>query len=101
MLAKAPRSAGQWLTVAEAALRGPLAIAIATGDRASAAELLAEARAEAPGGAIIVAAEPDSIPLLADRPPVDDAAAAYVCRGSVCDLPVTTAEALRESLRRR
>ncbi len=101
VLAKAPRSAGQWLTVAEAALRGPLAIAIATGDRASAAELLAEARAEAPGGAIIVAAEPDSIPLLADRPPVDDAAAAYVCRGSVCDLPVTTAEALRESLRRR
>ncbi|WP_174190167.1 thioredoxin domain-containing protein, partial [Nocardia barduliensis] len=30
VLARAPRSAGQWLTVAEAALRGPLQVAIAT-----------------------------------------------------------------------
>src|SRR5690606_31316994 len=97
VLAKAPRSAGQWLTVAEAALHGPTAVAIATNDRA-AADLLTEARTAAPGGALVLAAEPDSVPLLADRPPVDGAAAAYVCRGSVCDLPVTTVDALRESL---
>ncbi|NEW53975.1 thioredoxin domain-containing protein [Nocardia cyriacigeorgica] len=100
VLAKAPRSAGQWLTVAEAAVQGPIQIAIATPDSAAAADLLAVARAVAPGGAITLAAEPDSAPLLADRPTMGGAAAAYVCRGTVCDLPVTTADALRESLSR-
>ncbi len=101
VLAKAPRSAGQWLTVAEAALQGPIQIAIATPDPAAAADLLAVARSTALGGAIVLAAQPDSVPLLADRPTVGGAPAAYVCRGSVCDLPVTTADALGESLSRR
>ncbi|NUP28904.1 MAG: thioredoxin domain-containing protein, partial [Nocardia sp.] len=100
VLAKAPRSAGQWLTVAEAALQGPLQIAISTtgyqpvGD----AELLEVARVHAPGGAVVVRAEVDTVPLLADRPSVAGTAAAYVCRGSVCDLPVTTPDALRAAL---
>ncbi|WP_330250219.1 thioredoxin domain-containing protein [Nocardia sp. NBC_00565] len=109
VLARAPRSAGQWLTVAEAALRGPLQIAIAlptpteptTSDRSTAArELIATARTEAPGGTVIIAAPPDSVPLLADRPTADGAPAAYVCRGSVCDLPVRTSADLQASLNR-
>lgn len=99
VLARAPRSAGHWLTVAEAALRGPLQIAIATADSTSA--LLAVARACAPGGSVVLAGPPDSAPLLADRPTVDGAPAAYVCRHSVCDLPVTTVTDLRISLDHR
>ena len=39
------------------------------------------------------------VPLLEDRPAVDGQAAAYVCRGTVCDLPVTTSHELRKALR--
>ena len=88
LLARAPRSAGHWLAVAEAAVRGPLQIAVACEPASS---LLAEARRLAPGGAIVVGGEEDSSALLAGRGRVDGADAAYVCRGRVCDLPVTDA----------
>ncbi|MGQ4598186.1 DUF255 domain-containing protein [Nocardia sp. R6R-6] len=100
VLARAPRSAGQWLAVAEAALRGPLQVAIATESGSRPMELLTAARLAAPGGSVVLAAAPDAVPLLADRPLVRDAAAAYVCRGSVCDLPVSTPDQLRMALRR-
>jgi uncharacterized protein YyaL (SSP411 family) len=91
LLDGAPRSAGHWLAVAEAAVRGPLQIAVACDPSRSA--LLADARRLAPGGAIVVAGEVDSSALLAGRDRVAGADAAYVCRGRVCDLPVTgTAE---------
>ncbi|MCV7097400.1 thioredoxin domain-containing protein [Mycobacterium kubicae] len=96
LLARAPRSAGHWLAVAEAAVRGPLQIAVA-GD-ASQSPLLAAARRLAPGGAIVVGGELDSSTLLAGRDRVAGADAAYVCRGRVCDLPVTTAEQLATAL---
>jgi hypothetical protein len=38
------------------------------------------------------------VPLLADRIAKDGKPTAYVCRGFVCRLPVTTAEALRAEL---
>ena len=63
LLARAPRSAGHWLAVAEAAVRGPLQIAVACGGPAS--PLLADARRLAPGGAIVVGGEVDSSELLA------------------------------------
>ena len=87
LLERAPRSAGHWLAVAEAAVRGPLQIAVAC--EPSRSPLLADARRLAPGGAIVVGGEPDSSALLAGRDRVAGADAAYVCRGRVCDLPVT------------
>ncbi|MFC9893800.1 thioredoxin domain-containing protein [Nocardia sp. NPDC127579] len=101
ILARAPRSAGQWLAVAEAALHGPLQIAIAVPPENlnTTAELIAAAHREAPSGTIIIAATPDSVPLLTARPTIDNHPAAYVCRGQVCDLPVTTPAALHSSLR--
>ena len=47
------------------------------------------ARAIAPGGTVVVAgaAGRSGVPLLAHRPLVDGAAAAYVCRGFICDRP--------------
>jgi uncharacterized protein len=94
LAARAPRFAGHWLGVAEALALGPVQVAIA-GDSPS---LLAVAVAKAHGGAVVLAGAPDSSPLLADRPLIDGQPAAYVCRGYVCDRPVTTAEELSASL---
>ena len=96
LLARAPRSAGHWLAVAEAAVRGPLQVAVATTDPQS--DLLAAARRLAPGGAVVVGGPVDSMPLLAGRDRVRGADAAYICRGRVCDLPVTGAAELAEAL---
>ena len=95
LVERAPRAAGHWLAVAEAAVRGPLQIAVACEPTSS---LLAEARRLAPGGAIVVGGEKDSSALLAGRGRVHGADAAYVCRGRVCDLPVTDASELKAAL---
>ncbi len=87
LLERAPRSAGHWLAVAEAAVAGPLQGAVAT--TAPSSTLAALARQQAPGGTVVVAGSPESTPLLADRPTVDGRDTAYVCRGFVCDRPVT------------
>jgi uncharacterized protein YyaL (SSP411 family) len=96
VLAKLPRSGGHWLAVAEAAVRGPIQIAVATNDSDSA--LLRAARELAPGGAVVVGGAAGSSELLTDRDRIDGADAAYVCRGRVCDLPVTTAGDLAAAL---
>jgi uncharacterized protein YyaL (SSP411 family) len=96
LLAKQPRSGGHWLAVAEAAVRGPIQIAVATESPDS--ELLAAARALAPGGAIVVGGAVDSSELLIGRNRIGGRDAAYVCRGRVCDLPVTTVEELASAL---
>jgi len=60
--------------------------------------LLAAARRLAPGGAIVVGGPADSMPLLAGRDRVRGVDAGYICRGTVCDLPVTTAAELSAAL---
>lgn len=97
-LARAPRSAGHWLAVAEAAVRGPIQVAVACDAETSA--LLRSARLSAPGGAIVVGGVKDSSELLRDRGQIGDADAAYVCRGTVCDLPVTGTQQLDAALGR-
>ena len=96
VLVKLPRSGGNWLAVAEAAVRGPIQIAVATG--ASDSPLLTAARMLAPGGAVVVGGAVNSSELLIDRDRIDGADAAYVCRGRVCDLPVTTTGELASAL---
>ncbi len=96
ILARSARSGGHWLAVAEAAVRGPIQIAVACDPVAS--ELLASARTLAPGGAIVVGGPVNSSELLADRDRVAGTDAAYVCRGRTCDLPVTTAGDLAAAL---
>ena len=96
LLARAPRSSGHWLAVAEAAVRGPLQIAVASDSPDS--ELLAAARQLAPGGTIVVGGTVDSSPLLEGRDQINGKDAAYVCRGRTCDLPVTGARELADAL---
>jgi uncharacterized protein len=90
-----PRFAGYSAMVAEAVLAGPYEIAVATTDP-QADPLVVAAYRHAPPGTVVVAGEPDrpGVPLLADRPLIDGQSAAYVCRGFVCDRPVTTVDEL-------
>jgi uncharacterized protein YyaL (SSP411 family) len=89
LIAKHPRFAGYAAAAAEALASGPVEIAVATRDPADA--LVTEAIRRAPAGAVIVVGEPDKpgVPLLAGRPMIDGRATAYVCRGFVCERPVT------------
>ncbi|HVL86360.1 MAG TPA: thioredoxin domain-containing protein [Pseudonocardia sp.] len=96
-----PRFAGHWLTAAEAAVRGPLQVAVAGADGDTGRDaLLAHARHVAPGGTVVVGGPPDAegVPLLAGRPLLQGAAAVYICRGFVCDRPVSTPEEVTAAL---
>ena len=95
ILLKMPRSGGHWLAVAEAEVRGPIQIAVACFPNS---ELLAAARVLAPGGAVVVGGAVDSSELLLARDRIGGRDAAYVCRGHVCDLPVTTVADLASAL---
>ena len=102
LAARDPRFAGWTLAVAEAMAAGPLQVAIA-GDGPRARELVRVARASTSPGLVTAHGSPDTpgIPLLANRPLVAGGAAAYVCRGFVCDRPVTTPEELTSALERQ
>lgn len=88
---KAPRFAGWWLTAAEAALAGPVEIAV-VGDDAELAD--AARRVTSPGAVVVVNAT--GVPLMEGRELLEGRSAAYVCRQMVCQRPVTTVEALAE-----
>ncbi|WP_433301082.1 thioredoxin domain-containing protein [Actinoplanes sp. CA-030573] len=118
LIAGHPRFAGYSAAVAEAALAGPYEIAIAVAPAGTSSEhapttavpaaadpaaraLIEAAHRHAPPGAVIVVGEPDrpGVPLLAGRPLIGGAPTAYVCRGFVCDRPVTDPEELVARLR--
>ncbi|CAJ1494910.1 thioredoxin domain-containing protein [[Mycobacterium] kokjensenii] len=96
LLEQAPRAVGHWLAIAEAFVRGPLQVAVACDGPESA--LLAAARRLAPGGTTVVGGRVDSSEPLIGRDRIAGADAAYVCRGTVCDLPVRDAEELASAL---
>ncbi|MGW1406391.1 thioredoxin domain-containing protein [Streptomyces sp. NPDC002403] len=94
---RAPRFTGWGLAVAEALLDGPREVAVAgpVGGGLHRTALLGTAP-----GAVVAAGETGGaeFPLLADRPTVDGAPTAYVCRHFVCDAPTTDAEELARAL---
>jgi uncharacterized protein YyaL (SSP411 family) len=89
LAASHPRFAGYSSAVAEAVLAGPFEIAIVGDDDG---ELATAAHRHAPPGSVIVAgrSDQDGVPLLAGRPSLGGQPTAYICRGFVCDRPVTT-----------
>ncbi len=96
---KAPRFAGWTLAVAEALLAGPIQVAV-VGDGPRADALASVARWSTSPGLVLAVGAPDTpgLPLLAERPLIAEAPAAYVCRGFVCEAPVTEAGELRNIL---
>jgi uncharacterized protein YyaL (SSP411 family) len=95
-----PRFFGWALAAVEALIDGPVQVAI-VGEPAG-GPLSSTAWRLRPPGAVVLSAAPDAggLPLLADRPLVAGRPAAYVCRGMVCDLPVTTVAELHKALGR-
>ncbi|MBS43386.1 MAG: N-acylglucosamine 2-epimerase [Nocardioides sp.] len=95
LVARAPRFGGWSLAAAAAMLDGPLEVA-AVGAPGDARDAL-ERRARRHAGAVVAVGDgvddgidEGGVPLLSGRGPVDGEPAAYVCRGFVCDRPVTT-----------
>ncbi|MET7399694.1 thioredoxin domain-containing protein [Dactylosporangium sp. NPDC005572] len=88
------RFTGYACAVGEALQSGPFEIAIAT--PAAEDPLVTAAWWHAPPGAVVVAGEPDrpGVPLLEGRALREGRPTAYVCRGFVCDAPVTELEDL-------
>jgi uncharacterized protein YyaL (SSP411 family) len=85
-----PRFAGWTLAVAEAAVAGPLQVAVVGSGELATAMATAARRSPSPG-LVVAQGAPDEpgMPLLADRPLVAGNSAAYLCRGFVCDRPAT------------
>ena len=101
---KYPRAGGMGLAVTEALLSGPAEIAIVgPEDDPRTGDLLRAALHAAPPGAVFARGTGSGeavIPLLAGRPLVSGAPAAYVCQGFTCLAPVTTPAQLRQALSR-
>ncbi|WP_406202591.1 thioredoxin domain-containing protein [Kitasatospora sp. NBC_01560] len=112
---RAPRFIGWGLAVAEALADGPREVAVVgpAGAPATVALHRAALLGTAPGAVVAVgeasspsgagggegaAVGPDEVPLLAGRPLVGGAPAAYVCRHFACDAPTTDPAALAERL---
>ncbi|MEV4945028.1 thioredoxin domain-containing protein [Streptomyces sp. NPDC053755] len=108
---RAPRFIGWGLATAEALLDGPREIAVVgppagapgdgNGDGAARALHRTALLADAPGAVVAFGApDSDEFPLLKDRPLVNGAAAAYVCRHFTCDAPTTDPAELARTLAR-
>lgn len=99
---RAPRFAGWLLAYAASRLvREPVEVAIVGDpDDPARSQLVTTAWRMAPAGSVIMVGAPDTpgLPLLTDRPLREGKPTAYVCRGFVCRLPVTTPEDLAAQL---
>lgn len=99
---RAPRFVSQGLSAAEAYLAGPYEVAV-VGDPADprTRALHRTALLATSPGAVVAVGEPAADPefaLLADRPLVAGAPAAYLCKGFVCERPETDPEVVGERL---
>jgi uncharacterized protein YyaL (SSP411 family) len=98
------RFAGWGLTVARAALDGPVEVAVVgPPDDPRTRALHREALLADVPGLVVALGSGEGVPeggpaLLEGRGPVGGAPAAYVCRGFTCRMPVTTPEELRAAL---
>ncbi|MFD0264182.1 thioredoxin domain-containing protein [Kitasatospora indigofera] len=101
LASRAPRFIGWGLAAAEAWTDGPREVAVVgpAGDPATALLHRTALLATAPGAVVALGGPgPADVPLLADRPLVGGAPAAYVCRHFTCDAPTTDAAVLAERL---
>ena len=104
LVAKAPRFAGWlWAEAVSAALpvAAPVEVAVVGPPGEERDALVRLAWTQAPAGSVVVAGDGSSdegFALLEDRTVRDGRPTAYVCRGFVCRLPVTDAEALAAQL---
>ena len=96
LVERAPRAVGWGLVAASALHVGPLEVAV-VGDSENAARPLVDVAfsSNSPGTVVAWGSGDDVHPLLRDRTTIGGLATAYVCRGFVCDAPVTGVADLR------
>ena len=100
LMARYPSGFGEWLNAASLIMGEPLEVAL-VGNEAQIAPLLSVVRAGYRPFHVVAAGtagEDQTIPLLANRPQVNDAGTAYVCRRFVCETPVTDPQELASKL---
>ena len=102
-LIQAPLGFAQWLCALDFALSNPKEIAIVGADRSDAVQALLDVVRSGyrPHQVVAVGVTPDrisAIPLLFDRPAVDNQATAYVCVRFACQRPTTHPATLAEQL---
>jgi len=100
LMSQYPSGFGEWLNVASLITGEPREIAL-VGTSEQLAPLLEVVRSGYRPLDVVAAADPKAenvVPLLENRPPQNGAGTAYVCRGFVCDAPVTDPEALNALL---
>ena len=103
LMAQYPSAFGEWLNAASLIVGGPREIAL-IGNQEQVAPLLEVVRRGYRPLQVVAAGdggEGEAVPLLANRPQVNGAGTAYVCRRFVCGAPVTDPQALAEQLRER
>ena len=95
-----PRFTGWTWSAITARLAGPIQVAIVAPPGTGATDLHRVALASTSPGLVVAVAEQgrSAVPLLSQRPAVGGQPTAYPCRGFVCDLPITRAEALERAL---
>ncbi|GLW07344.1 thioredoxin domain-containing protein [Microtetraspora sp. NBRC 13810] len=96
------RFAGWGLAVAEAAIAGPVEVAVVGPEGDEAADALHRAALMSANPGLVIArgipSDAPAVPLLEHRALVDGAPAAYVCHHFTCRAPVTTVAGLRSQL---
>jgi uncharacterized protein len=97
LAARHPQAFGHLLQAADFYLAPVKEVAI-VGPEPEAAALLGVVRSAYRPHLVLATGEPDGVPLLDGRVPVDGHAAAYVCEHFVCQAPVTGAEELAAAL---
>ena len=98
---RAPRAAGWGLVAATSLLAGPLEVAVVVraDDESTGQWHRVALMGTSPGMVVAIGSDADSeAPLLRDRSAIDGRPTAYVCRGFVCDAPVTSLQKLAESV---
>jgi uncharacterized protein YyaL (SSP411 family) len=103
VIGRYPLSFGQWLQTLSFALSRPREIAIVGDPEAADTQALLRVvqKGYRPFQVVALAAsspQPPAVPLVQDRGLVDGRAAAYVCRGFVCQMPVTEPDELGAQL---
>ena len=88
---RAPRAVGWGLVASSSLIVGPLEVAIVRDESDAGNHLIRIAFMGNSPGAVVAwgSVDDDDQPLLRDRPLINASTAAYVCRGFVCDAPVT------------
>jgi len=94
-----PLAFGQWLSALDLELEDPHEIAIVGDPRwPKTQELLQTLPLYRPYHIIAVGMPQSPVPMLKERPIKGDTPVAYVCKGSVCQAPVSTAQELKRLL---